>query len=65
VQIYTANKLTGSLIGPAGRAYRSGDAVCFETQHFPDSPNHPAFPSTTLRPGDVFRSRTEYGFHSG
>ena len=62
VQLYTGNKLTGALHGPSGRTYRSGDAVCLETQHFPDSPNHPSFPSTVLRPGEVFRSRTEYAF---
>ena len=62
VQLYTANKLTGALVGPAGRAYRSGDGVCLETQHFPDSPNHPAFPTTVLRPGELFRSSTEYAF---
>jgi aldose 1-epimerase len=62
VQLYSANKLTGSLVGPSGRAYRSGDGLCFETQHFPDSPNRPSFPSTVLRPGEVFRTETEYVF---
>ena len=62
VQVYTANKLTGALVGPGGRTYRSGDGICLETQHFPDSPNHSAFPSTVLRPGEVFRSVTEYAF---
>lgn len=62
VQLYSANKLTGALVGPSGRAYRSGDGLCFETQHFPDSPNHPGFPSTVLRPGEVFRTETEYVF---
>ena len=62
VQLYSANKLTGSLVGPSGRAYRSGDGLCFETQHFPDSPNHPSFPSTVLRPGAVFTTETEYVF---
>jgi len=60
VQVYTANKLTGALSGPGGRSYRQGDAVCFETQHFPDSPNQPAFPSTVLRPGDEFASTTVF-----
>ncbi len=64
VQLYTANKLTGALAGPSGRAYRSGDGLCLETQHFPDSPNHPGLPSTVLRPGAVFRSTTEYAFSS-
>jgi aldose 1-epimerase len=42
--------------------YRQGDAFTLETQHFPDSPNHPNFPSTVLRPGDTFTSSTVYGF---
>ena len=62
VQLYSANKLTGALVGPSGRAYRSGDGLCFETQHFPDSPNHPSFPTTVLRPGAVFETQTEYVF---
>jgi aldose 1-epimerase len=62
VQLYTANKLTGALAGPSGRVYRSGDGLCLETQHFPDSPNRPGWPSTMLRPGEVFRSTTEYAF---
>lgn len=65
VQLYTANKLTGALVGPSGRTYRAGDGLCLETQHYPDSPNHAEFPSTVLRPGAVFRSRTEYDFSSG
>lgn len=62
VQVYTGNQLTGSLSGPSGRSYRQGDAVCFETQHFPDSPNQPAFPSTVLRPGEEFVSATVFRF---
>lgn len=62
VQLYTANKLTGALAGPSGRAYRAGDALCLETQRFPDSPNRPLWPSTALRPGEVFRSTTDYAF---
>jgi len=62
MQVYTGNKLTGALYGPSERAYRSGDGVALETQHYPDSPNHPEFPSTVLRPGAVFRSATEYRF---
>ncbi len=62
IQVYTANMLTGGLAGPSGQVYRPGDAVCLETQHYPDSPNRPAFPSTVLRPGEVFRSTTEYAF---
>ena len=62
VQLYTANKLAGDLVGLSGRAYRAGDGLCLETQHYPDSPNHPHFPSTVLRPGESFRSVTEYRF---
>ena len=62
VQVYTGNQLTGTLAGPSGRSYRQGDAVCLETQHFPDSPNQPAFPSTVLRPGEEFTSTTVFRF---
>ena len=64
LQFYSGNFLDGSKVGPSGRAYRQGDGFCLETQHFPDSPNQPGFPSTALRPGDVFRSRTDYRFFS-
>ena len=50
------------LLGAAGFAYRQGDGVCLETQHFPDSPNRPEFPSTVLRPGQTFTSSTIYRF---
>ena len=62
VQFYSGNFLDGSLVGAGGRAYRQGDAFCLETQHFPDSPNHPDFPSTVLRPGEEFSSTTVYRF---
>ncbi|WP_336320377.1 aldose epimerase family protein [Streptomyces lavendofoliae] len=62
VQFYSGNFLDGSLAGPSGRTYRQGDGLCLETQHFPDSPNRPAFPSTVLRPGDTYRSTTVHGF---
>lgn len=62
MQVYTSNSLDGSLAGHSGRLYRQTDAVCFETQQFPDAPNHPEFPSAVLRPGDVFRSTTVYRF---
>jgi aldose 1-epimerase len=58
VQVYSGNQLTGQLRGKAGRLYRSGDALCLETQHFPDSPNRPDFPSTVLRPQQTFRTAT-------
>lgn len=58
LQFYSGNFLDGALVGPGGRAYRQGDGLALETQHFPDSPNQPAFPSTELRPGQRFRSTT-------
>lgn len=65
LQFYSGNLLDGTLVGPAGRLYRSGDGVALETQHFPDSPNQPGFPSTMLRPGEVFRSTTLLRFATG
>lgn len=62
VQFYSGNFLDGTLVGTSGRAYRQGDGLCLETQHFPDSPNQPTFPSTTLRPGETYRSTTVYAF---
>ncbi|MEV0522828.1 aldose epimerase family protein [Streptomyces sp. NPDC050439] len=62
VQFYSGNFLDGTLTGPSGRTYRQGDGMCLETQHFPDSPNQPKFPSTVLRPGQTYRSSTVHGF---
>jgi aldose 1-epimerase len=62
VQFYSGNFLDGSLMGAEGASLRQGDGLCLETQHFPDSPNQPGFPSTVLRPGEVFRSTTEHRF---
>ncbi|MEN8651947.1 aldose epimerase family protein [Streptomyces sp. 21So2-11] len=62
VQFYSGNFLDGSLTGSSGRTYRQGDGMCLETQHFPDSPNQPSFPSTVLRPGDTYRSSTVHSF---
>jgi aldose 1-epimerase len=62
VQFYSGNFLDGSLVGTSGRIYRQGDAFTLETQHFPDAPNHPEFPSTVLRPNEVFASTTVYQF---
>ncbi|MCW5746692.1 MAG: galactose mutarotase, partial [Alphaproteobacteria bacterium] len=58
VQFYTGNNLDGSAIGAEGRPYHRRHGFCLETQHFPDSPNRPGFPSTVLRPGATFRSTT-------
>ncbi|WP_127361015.1 aldose epimerase family protein [Actinacidiphila soli] len=62
LQVYTGNQLDGSLAGADGHPHLRHGAVCLETQHFPDSPNHSAYPATELRPGQILRSRTEYRF---
>ncbi|MFG3017752.1 aldose epimerase family protein [Streptomyces sp. NPDC048254] len=62
LQFYSGNFLDGTLTGTGGRTYRQGDALCLETQHFPDSPNHASFPSTVLRPGQTYKSRTIHSF---
>ncbi|HTS72761.1 MAG TPA: aldose epimerase family protein [Gaiellaceae bacterium] len=60
IQVYSGNHLDGSLSGTSGRLYRQGDGLALETQHYPDSPNRPEFPSTVLRPGNPFASTTVY-----
>jgi aldose 1-epimerase len=62
IQFYAGNFLDASLVGTSGRMYRQSDGFCLETQHFPDSPNHPDFPSTVLRPGEVYRTTTVHHF---
>jgi aldose 1-epimerase len=62
IQFYSGNFLDGSLTGKSGAVYERRFGFCLETQHFPDSPNQPAFPSTILRPGEEHRSRTVYAF---
>lgn len=62
VQVYTANGFDGSRLGAGGRLLRQGYGIALETQHFPDSPNKPQFPSTVLRPGQEFRSTTVFEF---
>ena len=62
IQFYSGNFLDGSLFGTSKRWYRQSDGFALETQHFPDSPNHPDFPSTVLRPGEQYRSTTTYTF---
>lgn len=62
VQLYTANFLDGSIIGKGGKAYPRRSAFCLETQHYPDSPNKPNFPSTTLKPGEKYQTTTIYKF---
>ncbi len=62
VQFYAGNLLDGSLIGKDGQVYPKNGGLCLETQHFPDSPNRPDFPSTALRPGERYRQTTVYRF---
>jgi aldose 1-epimerase len=65
MQLYTGNFLDGSITGKEGRVYNRRYALCLETQHFPDSPNHPSFPSTELKPGKQFHSVTVFEFSAG
>ena len=62
VQFYSGNFLDGSITGKGGTVYRFRNGLALETQHYPDSPNHPNFPSTILRPGQQYRSRTVFKF---
>jgi aldose 1-epimerase len=62
IQFYSGNFLDGTLYGTSGRQYRQGDGLALETQHFPDSPNKPEFPSTRLDPGDTYETTTVYRF---
>ncbi|CAA9348978.1 MAG: Aldose 1-epimerase [uncultured Nocardioidaceae bacterium] len=62
IQFYSGNFLDGTLVGPSGKAYRQGDGFALETQHFPDSPNQPDFPSTVLRPDEVYKTSTVWQF---
>jgi aldose 1-epimerase len=64
VQLYTGNWLDGKLVGKRGVRYRKYGAVCLEAQHYPDSPNHPNFPTTVLRPGETYHQQTIYKFSS-
>ena len=62
VQLYTGNFLDGTLMGKNGITYQHRYGFCLETQHYPDSPNQPDFPSTILRPGQIYRTRTAFKF---
>lgn len=62
IQVYTGNHLDGSIEGIHGRRYVKYGAICMETQHYPDSPHHPNFPSTELKPGHPFHSTTVFAF---
>jgi aldose 1-epimerase len=61
-QLYTGNSFNGSIIGKGNVAYNLHAGFCIETQHYPDSPNHPEFPSTVLRPGEEYKHRTIFKF---
>ncbi|HJU42443.1 MAG TPA: aldose epimerase family protein, partial [Vicinamibacterales bacterium] len=62
MQLYTGNFLDGKIHGKNGLAYARHSGFCLETQHYPDTPNKPNFPSTLLRPGDTYSSRTVFKF---
>jgi aldose 1-epimerase len=62
IQFYSGNFLDGSLVGKGGVAYEQYAGLCLEPQHFPDAPNHANFPSTVLRPGEIYRHRSVYRF---
>jgi aldose 1-epimerase len=62
IQFYSGNFLDGSITGKGGKVYHKHYGLCLETQHFPDSPNHPAFPNTILRPGENYSQTTVYRF---
>lgn len=64
LQFYCGNFLDGSNVGKSGRAYQHRHGFCLEAQHFPDSPNQPAFPTTILRPGKTYRTVTSYRFRT-
>jgi aldose 1-epimerase len=62
IQFYTGNFLDATMVGSSGGMYRQGDGFCLETQHYPDSPNKPDFPTTTLKPGETYHTTTVYKF---
>jgi aldose 1-epimerase len=64
VQFYSGNFLDGTITGKGGKVYNHRYGFCLETQHFPDSPNHPKFPSTTLKPGQTYSTTTIFKFSS-
>lgn len=64
IQFYTGNFLDGLITGKGGRVYERRSAFCLETQHFPDSPNQPSFPSTVLRPGETYATQTVFAFRT-
>lgn len=63
VQFYTGNNLDGTMVSPSGRPHQRRAGFCLETQYYPDSVNHPSFPDTVLKAGDVYLHETRYAFH--
>ena len=64
VQFYTGNFLDGTVKGKGGTVYNRRNGLCLETQHYPDSPNQPSFPTTILKPGQTYQSKTVWKFGS-
>ena len=64
VQVYTGNYLGGCPMGKRGRIYHDNEAVAIECQHYPDSPNHPDYPTTVLNPGKVYKQVIIYSFET-
>jgi len=64
IQFYSGNFLDGNITGKQGRVYKKRYGFCLETQHFPDSPNKPQFPSTILRPGQKYTHLTVHKFYT-
>ncbi len=62
LQFYAGNFLDGSITGKDGKVYQRRSALAMEPQHYPDSPNHPNFPTTELKPGQTYHSTIEYKF---
>ena len=62
IQFYSGNFLDGTITGKKGKVYQHRYGLCLETQHYPDSPNQPDFPSVVLEPGDTYETKTVYRF---
>jgi aldose 1-epimerase len=62
LQVYSGGHLDGTVVGLGGRVYAPRSALCLETEHLPDSPNRPEYPSTVLRPGEQLRTSTVWVF---
>jgi len=62
IQFYTGNQLNGNYLGKGGVYYKKHAGLCLETQHFPDSPNKPVFPTSTLKPDEVYNQQTIFKF---